>query len=1427
MLSSVPEILNKQDTKSVDLSNNAIDAVRKEDFANMINLGSLDLSRNNIVNFTSNVFDGLTTLYSLDLSYNDLKALHEFIFRDLTALVWLLLGGNDLVGFPLNIFSGLLEMKILQFAYNPNFNMSKLETEHFEDLDKMQIFQTISGGYGVMDCFSADDPNQIMPAAQPGVNDCNVGQGVCTPDQFPYDKVFVGCDCKAGWQGERCDEPRFFVPVTVPGQRHAPTLASSADQYLNLNIDLAPNKVEVETTFRFTAPVINTTATTVTDGTAANITYTLGDDAPDAFMISPKFGEVLGQFETVGDYSITVIVVDHAGIQIPLETVTFTVLPADTNTPAFGPNAKDCEHGVQVDVIRVDANFTCNCEDTIFYGDNCELERTCQPNESVVKGKCSEFVLNAATNRLANAQQGYTNPTKVTYFAVGGTYRFASLQINATSTVPSTGSVAELKYTIRGESEDGAAALPRGLFMKADSGDVLVEFDASDAAEQNHTAVIEVQDEGGAVVVLETLIFRVKYRDTDPNHPHFIANGPNGEGCTNGGVVEDVDEDQFDGRYSCNCDSIPFSGDNCEIATRCMPTQSFVNGACKTFRLDVGSTRVAAENVQYTDPIEMENTFYTVDETYRIAPLAVLDTTEYSNGGKNELTYEMLNPPDGFFLSPTTGEMVGSFAAFPDITETRFYTICLQAVDGGGAKQVVETMTMRVRYKDSDVPEYGPDKQACKNDTTLVDVIPFDEVFTCDTRVRDAIAAEKAKTAASDAAAAVAAEETAVAQAQANATQTAANIAAATALLDKIAAKEKTDSEAAAAAEASAAEKKMTHIGAGAAVGGIVVLFLLLIAAYKYRQHKLAMQPVDFQALLAQMVESGAIAPDAVQNHRRDSITAGTLLPREIPRSCITKSEKVGEGAFGEVFKGVLDETSHGGVPGYLVACKSVTDATGDGAADLLQEATIMAQVGVHLNLVSLIGVVTSGVPLLIIIALCEHGSLQSQLKKRALGDGKLVAATRGALPPKLDVDLAIEIAMGMNHLVEHNLVHRDLAARNVLLDSALVAKVADFGLSRAFSGESEYYKSTNGMMALRWTAPEAMTTLKFSVKTDVWAFGIVLLEIYQNGDTPLKGKFNAEVMAAVQSGYKSPKPPRCPPLMYDVMCSCWDLVPAKRPLFTELVATMKQDEFADLAPSEPAWANSRNTVAETRFDSTLNTTSQNEVADYRSASTNDYTSYTAQPAGGGAALARSASTRSTYYVADTSPEEEDAGSYLAQGDASVQAAARQASLAMYSNNPGSDVPMSNIAAFTLADIGKRCKSGKNEGFIRFIGLHAENGEPRVGVELDAPLGKNNGTVNEEKYFECTMLHGTLCKPDRVTVLAAPPVPSKGRSDYEAPPPHMSRTEGGMTSASIEDGESFYITGDVSAEYVNHTPVGVDEYMDVEDGSGSDSEMDV
>ena len=130
-----------------------------------------------------------------------------------------------------------------------------------------------------------------------------------------------------------------------------------------------------------------------------------------------------------------------------------------------------------------------------------------------------------------------------------------------------------------------------------------------------------------------------------------------------------------------------------------------------------------------------------------------------------------------------------------------------------------------------------------------------------------------------------------------------------------------------------------------------------------------------------------------------------------------------------------------------------------------------MAQMGSHPNLVSLIGVVTSGVPLLLILTLCEEGSLLSVLK-----DKKAASLIPPGKPfKKIDrLKMCLDTAAGMVALIEAKLIHRDLAARNVLV-SARTYKIADFGLARGISGstkneedkdeedEEDYYRSRNG----------------------------------------------------------------------------------------------------------------------------------------------------------------------------------------------------------------------------------------------------------------------------------------------------------------------------------------------------------------------------
>ncbi|MED6292029.1 Ephrin type-B receptor 5 [Characodon lateralis] len=152
-------------------------------------------------------------------------------------------------------------------------------------------------------------------------------------------------------------------------------------------------------------------------------------------------------------------------------------------------------------------------------------------------------------------------------------------------------------------------------------------------------------------------------------------------------------------------------------------------------------------------------------------------------------------------------------------------------------------------------------------------------------------------------------------------------------------------------------------------------------------------------------------------------------------------------------------------------------------------------------------------------------------------------------------------VGAGMRYLSERNFVHRDLAARNVLVNSNLVCKVSDFGLSRLMRGLDHnvptYTASLGSKIPVRWTAPEAFQHRKFSTASDIWSFGILMWEVMSYGERPYWDMSNQEVMKAVADQYRLPPPHSCPPALHSVMLQCWQAERGDRPGFDQLLSSL------------------------------------------------------------------------------------------------------------------------------------------------------------------------------------------------------------------------------------------------------------------------------
>ncbi|EYC40227.1 hypothetical protein Y032_0624g789 [Ancylostoma ceylanicum] len=336
----------------------------------------------------------------------------------------------------------------------------------------------------------------------------------------------------------------------------------------------------------------------------------------------------------------------------------------------------------------------------------------------------------------------------------------------------------------------------------------------------------------------------------------------------------------------------------------------------------------------------------------------------------------------------------------------------------------------------------------------------------------------------------------------------------------------------------------------GTCAGAVLIL---IVATILYRQKYMWMEKLN--RFRTRHEDDGDADDDAIIDYWELS-----------PEKVIVKNEQLGHGAYGQVYKGKLIGPSPGILRFYKSEVAQFTDcdcavkmlpkyASDSARAEFMHEIELMKTLGCHDNIVCMLGCITAANKTCLVIEYCASRDLLRYLKLRKT-DLEISRSVDTQIEcTKEFLNFAWQIAKGMSFLGQKNIIHRDLAARNILIsdtDGMKSAKISDFGLS--LSTEDSSQLPTRGRLPIKWLALECLQREVFSIKSDVWSYGIVLFEMYSMGERPFEDIEPLNLIAHLEAGNRPKRPLLACDKIAEVMTRCWDKVPDKRPTFEELL---------------------------------------------------------------------------------------------------------------------------------------------------------------------------------------------------------------------------------------------------------------------------------
>jgi tRNA A-37 threonylcarbamoyl transferase component Bud32 len=257
-----------------------------------------------------------------------------------------------------------------------------------------------------------------------------------------------------------------------------------------------------------------------------------------------------------------------------------------------------------------------------------------------------------------------------------------------------------------------------------------------------------------------------------------------------------------------------------------------------------------------------------------------------------------------------------------------------------------------------------------------------------------------------------------------------------------------------------------------------------------------------------------------------------------IPESELQLKKKIGSGAYGAVYKASWK--------GVTVAVKQALAVSVDDQAisAFKREAKIMLSIRPHPNVLTVYGVMISD-KVYIVLDYCDLGALSS-----LFGIGKLST--------KRKARVVHDLAAGLSHLHDCNIVHRDVAARNVLLQSGYRCKLSDFGMARAVDKLTKEHTTASTIGPIKWMAPESLRKRKFSFASDVYSFGVTCCEIYAEMP-PFMGMELMDAAIAIRDNALTPDIPQdMPKYLRRIVKRCFDPDPALRPTMREILLVIQ-----------------------------------------------------------------------------------------------------------------------------------------------------------------------------------------------------------------------------------------------------------------------------